>query len=215
MAKGDPMDILSLLQASPARGVVADKPLDHWHELLEEWCMVHERYCRMTFGDAIFWQSERSNLAALAGAAWRAGWAALEEFSHEKIVKRSKFSGRADLFLRTPVSEDYIESKLVWCREGSKQRCAWTVKGMRSACDDARALHLEKRKGIQRIGVVFVVPSLRKGDRRELSSALAAFFETVNSVGVDAAAWCFPPIARHLGQDGRVYSGVILLAKKA
>jgi hypothetical protein len=87
-------DLLNLFQANPARGVVAHGRLLHWHELLEEWCMVHERCCRLAKNDAIFWQSERSNLAALAGAAWRSGWAALEEFPHDKMANRSKFSGR-------------------------------------------------------------------------------------------------------------------------
>src|SRR5262245_3330899 len=55
---------------APFRGVKVSlkSQLEHWVELLEEWCLVHERYCRMAPGDAIFWNGERANVGALAAA---------------------------------------------------------------------------------------------------------------------------------------------------
>jgi len=108
------------IQANPARRALASKRLSHWHELLEEWCLIHERYCRLVKCDSIYWNIERSNLAALAGAAWRSGWAALEEFSQYKRVKATRFDGRADLYLKSPDTEDYVESKMVWPRSGHR-----------------------------------------------------------------------------------------------
>ena len=58
-------------QNNPARGVFTTNRLAHWQELLEEWCLIHERYCRLVECDSIYWNIERSNVAALAAAAWR------------------------------------------------------------------------------------------------------------------------------------------------
>jgi len=110
--------VANIFSTTPARGVRTSRRLAHWNELLEEWCLIHERYCRLVEGEAIYWNIERANLAALAAAAWRAGWAALEEFTQDKMKGRSKFSGRADLFLRSPDSQDYVESKVAWPGRG-------------------------------------------------------------------------------------------------
>lgn len=211
-------DLRKLFQANPARGVVVHGSLPHWHELLEEWCMVHERYCRLAENDAIFWHPERSNLAALAGAAWRCGWAALEEFPHDKMANRSKFSGRADLYLMSPGPEYFVEAKLVWCQDRNKPRHGRVLlNGINIACKDARALRLGNGTGINRISVVFAVASLSKTEQRDLPGVFATLFETVHGLGLDAAAWCFPRIAKPLECEGeeRVFPGVFLLAKKA
>ena len=89
--------MIELFRNSPSRGVLARGRLAHWEELLEEWCLVHERYCRLVKDDAIYWYGERPNIAAIAAAAWRCGWVALEEFSQSKGERRSRVSGRADL----------------------------------------------------------------------------------------------------------------------
>jgi hypothetical protein len=202
-----------LFEANPERGVLATGRLAHWHELLEEWCFVHERYCRLNNGDAIYWQIERSNLAALAGAAWRAGWAALEEFAQDKLAMRSRFIGRADLFMKSSTSEDYVEAKLVWCRDGVKSRIARTVENIKKACNDARALHRPRGTAIQRTGVVFAVPSFLGTGGQPPHKILASRIDALQSITLDATAWCFPKTARRLEWRGGIYPGVILLAK--
>jgi hypothetical protein len=202
------------LRNKPARGVLVDKRLLHWHELLEEWCLIQERYCRLVPSDAIYWQSERSNLAALAAAAWRAGWAALEEFQQTKLVEKRKITGRADLFLRSPISEDYVESKLVWCREGDDSRIKETLAGIDAACTDVLALHLEPYSELRQIGIVFAVPSFRSGDLQKLLTELLSLVEHLQETGLDAVAWCFPTLPQPCIWEGRTYPGVFLLAKR-
>lgn len=209
------IDFPEHFQANPARGVLTGERLAHWNTLLEEWCKIHERYCRMVERDAIFWYTERSNIGALAGAAWLSGWAAMEEFTHDRRVKHSNARGRADLFMKSPVSEYFVESKLVWCREGSNPRTARARKGMRAACKDARTLHQEEDTGIKRVGVVFAIPSLPVGDCRTLPSVLSEFVTIMHSDGLDAVAWCFPPGAELRVSGRREYPGVFLLAKLA
>ena len=98
--------LLDHFQANPSQGVVTSERLTHWHKLLEEWCMVHKLYCCTVEGDAIWWYPEWSNVGALAGAAWRIGWAALEEFGLDKVVKRHAANGRGDLFLQSDTAHD-------------------------------------------------------------------------------------------------------------
>lgn len=134
--------IAGAFRKNPRCGAVTSAPLGHWQALLEEWCKVHARYCELVADDAIYWHIERSNLAALAAAAWRIDWAALEEFSHEKVRPNGRFSGRADLLIRSPMAEEYIEAKLAWCRHATDERVAMAVSALEQACVDAAAVQL-------------------------------------------------------------------------
>lgn len=211
--------LTNVFRTTPTRGVRAGRRLAHWHELLEEWCLIHERYCRLVERDAIYWNIERANLAALAAAAWRSGWAALEEFSQEKKAKRSRFSGRADLYLKSPACQDYVESKIVWPGGGTRPMNAnSTLRALDSAQNDARAVHLADGAG-NRIGVVFAVPYFRRGAQRPMVESLAQFFDGLQYAKLDAVAWCFPPLTEELVWKSTGHSyflpGVILLAKSA
>jgi hypothetical protein len=208
-----------LFRDSPARGVLTRGRLSHWQELLEEWCLIHERYCRLVRGDAIYWSIERSNLAALAAAAWRSGWAALEEFPQPKILKRTRFGGRADLFIKSPSCQDYVESKMCWVttRRDLEAAALGTSREVRRACRDASALRLPSSDGTtHRIGVVFAVPYFRAAAAKSLPKFLAPFFEALGTTDFDAISWCFPPPARNLvwkEESDDIYPGIVLVAK--
>lgn len=188
--------------------------------MLEEWCLIHERYCRLVKGDAIYWNIERANLAALAAAAWRAGWAALEEFTQDKMQGRSKFLGRADLFLKSPDSQDYVESKIAWPSRGGTRpvNANGTLRRLDKALADAHAVDLANGSGA-RIGLVFAVPYFRSVVHLSPLELLGPFFDGLQDASLDAVAWCFPTVAQGLtSQEGRhthVYPGVVLLAKIA
>jgi hypothetical protein len=205
-------------QLTPPRGVVVSRRLAHWSELLQEWCVIHERYCRLVEDDAIYWNIERSNLAALASAAWRSGWAALEEFSHDKILKLAKFYGRADLYMRSPGAHDYVEAKMAWPKGVARPiNARQTLRELDSACNDARKIHLANGEGT-RIGVVFACPRFPSGAEQPLVELLAPFFEQIEGTELDAVAWCFPPLQNALtalwgGRINLAYPGVVLLAR--
>ncbi|MBM4275294.1 MAG: hypothetical protein FJ134_12665 [Deltaproteobacteria bacterium] len=59
--------------------------LNHWEKLFKQWQSLIERYCKiMEEDDAPFYHTERANIGVLAGAAWKTGWLALEEFIFRK-----------------------------------------------------------------------------------------------------------------------------------
>lgn len=73
--------------------------LKEWQTLFEEWILAVERFCRLSPGDAPYWYTERANVGTLAGAAWRCGWIALEEFQGDKSEQSLGWRGRLDLWL--------------------------------------------------------------------------------------------------------------------
>jgi len=211
--------IVDLSDSSSSRGVLARRSLVHWVELLEEWCMIHERYCRLVEEDAIYWSLERANISALAAAAWRCGWAALEEFPQSKRQRRSRFFGRADLFLQSPRSQDYVEAKFAWLSvKGTARGIDAFLKALLDALTDARNLDLPSGRA-RRIGVAFAAVYSPKGNQKAVSELLSSVFDRLQAADFDAAAWCFPPTARMLTwkdhHTTKVYPGVILLAKSA
>jgi hypothetical protein len=209
--------IATFVERSPSRGVFVRRPLVHWEELLEEWCLVHERYCRLVQDDAIYWNGERPNIAALAAGAWRCGWAALEEFAQPKIAKRSRFAGRADLYLMSHGSEDYVEAKSNWLYV-SKTKCNPDrfLKAFRVAIEDARKIELKPGKH-KRVGVAFGSIYTPQTGLAPVSRGLASVFGKLTTEDFDAAAWSFPMVTRALTlKDGSInfhFPGVVLLAK--
>jgi hypothetical protein len=205
--------IKALFERSPSRGVFVRRPLTHWEELLEEWCLVHERYCRLVRNDAIYWEGERANIAALAAAAWRCGWAALEEFAQPKKARRLKFAGRADLFLLSPRCEEYVEAKSNWLYvTRNRGNTDPFQRAFRAALADARNIHLKPGKHM-RVGVAFGTVYTRREGLAPASRGLATVFENLSNEDFDAAAWCFPMAAQVLEWTTLRFPGVVFLAK--
>ena len=171
----------------------------------------------MVRGDAIYWEGERANIAALTAAAWRCGWAALEEFAQPKKARRLKFAGRADLFLLSPRCEEYVEAKSDWLYVTSnKSNTEPFQRAFRAAGADARKLHLEPGKH-RRVGVAFGTVYTPYAGLTPLSPELASVFGNLSNEDFDAAAWCFPMAAQVVEWTTRSvtcrYPGVVFLAK--
>ena len=201
---------------STERGfVVNDERLKHWSTVLEEWTLLVERYCRLVRGDAPYLHGEHSNLNLLAGAAWRSGWVALEEFSLGKSGRKDR-RGRADLWLQSWMGSDYVEGKF-----GRYMDCDYekaiddALYYLRKAKADVRRILRDGDKAARKLGVTFVCMQ-SYGDKEETEDQQIAGFalrcrQETKRVGM--IAWCFPREARSLGSDeGRThFSGVLLL----
>lgn len=203
---------------TPARGWYVRPPLLHWRDLLDQWCTVHELYCQRVRGDAIYWNIERSNLAALAAAAWRLNWPALEEFPQHRRINRVRVAGRADLFLKSRRGDEYIESKMAWISSrGSVFSVASGIsRKLDRACADASDLHLSPSHAL-RVGVVFAVPYYRR-ELVKFDQRLLSFFGKLETTQTDAVAWCFPRCAKNLvwrEPHEQTHPGVIMLARLA
>jgi hypothetical protein len=130
----------------------------HWEEILRQWITLNvEVYTRTNHVLAPYSYRERPNVSALAVAAVRAGWIALEEcWLRKKDTIGAECHGRADLMLWKDSFSSIVEAKLT-CdtmdRLPNKIRLRST-----SARKEAEKCFTEKAS--EHLAVTFVVPRL-------------------------------------------------------
>ncbi|MGB0894798.1 MAG: hypothetical protein ACPGUD_10355 [Parashewanella sp.] len=91
--------------------------------ILENWLRVHRDYIEATESkDGLFWYNERANVGALAGAIWRGGGYALEEFGVTKKNNKKTFRGRLDLYFKYADRHVIAEAKQSWVYLAKKRR---------------------------------------------------------------------------------------------
>jgi len=189
--------------------------MSHWACILEEWMLAIERYTRiMDGGDAPYFYNERANVSVLAGAAWRAGWVALEEFQSKKGYRnKAKKNGRTDLYFANEYDEELIEAKFQWICMGSNKTGRIVDATLERAVIDAKKSRAND-KDVKAVAVGFF-PVYKKykrvGDCDELIEQTVRDF---SKQGFHAMAWCFPPqMRRYVADNGNLWPGIIMLAK--
>jgi len=191
------------------------KGLSHWSSLLEEWMLALERYSRLMDGeDAAYFYNERANISVLSGAAWRAGWIALEEFQHEKgYSNKKKISGRADLWLANNRDAELIEAKFQWICMGTGNINRMVIDTMDNATDDAIKTRANT-KTVKAIGVGFF-PVYKKDNRvKDLDELIEQTLIDFDEQDFHAMAWCFPKEMReYVSSKSNILPGIIMLAK--
>lgn len=208
---------------------IRSKKLSHWEPLIEEWILSIERYSRLTNGDAPYLYNERANVGVLAGAAWRCGRIALEEFQSEKSgeslneqtgkVAYTERKGRCDLWICDEQSdEEVIEAKFKWVNMLSSKKGDLAEICLRDAVGNARTTR--GREKIRSIGTAFLpvyANSKKIKDTKVLETKIADTIQMAQGLKADLVAWCFPKRLReYVGEEfGNYLPGVILLAKEA
>jgi len=190
------------------------KGLKHWEPLLEEWLLCIERYCRVAKGeDAPFVYTERANIGLLAGAAWRCGRVALEEFQYEKGYRnKKKWNGRADLYLASEDTDEMIEGKFAWLSLSSTSSAQKRIKSTLSiAMRDAKKTK-GGHEGTTCLGVAFLPTWIPAKNRDKLEDKIHATIALLPTLGCHAVAWCFPKEYRHVENSKRNYTPGVVLA---
>lgn len=197
--------------------IKGNRGVKHWGPLMEEWLLSIERYCRIMNGkDAPYLYNERANISLLAGAAWRSGRIALEEFQHDKgYANKKKTYGRADLWISSDEQDELVEAKCKWIslRSYSVPNTANPV--IKKATDDAIRTRAND-KGIRAIGIGFFpvyAPSKFIDNIDELIESTIKEFQDIEH---HILGWCFPKEMRNYVSDkGNVCPGIIMLANNA
>lgn len=191
------------------------KGLSQWGSLLEEWLLTMERYSRIMGGeDAAYWYNERANIGMLAGAAWRCGRIALEEFQQKKGYRnRSKNNGRCDLWISTEINEAIIEAKFKWLSLRSTKTKEIVERIIKKATQDAK-----KTRGnegdLQAIAVGFFPVYVPKKWGDKVDQLIEESIEKFCLVDYHALAWCFPKENRKkISTKGYLYPGIIMVIK--
>ena len=189
------------------------KGLVHWHPLLEEWMLCIERYCRVAaWEDAPFVYNERANIGILAGAAWKSGRTALEEFQYRKgHVNKKKWNGRADLYLTCDEHEDMIEAKFGWLSLNSAESTSARIDELLSgAIADARKTQ-GPDKDLLCHGVAFMPVWQKNGQKDDVDERIQQVVTGLLNSSAHAVAWCFPREYRKVvNEKGNITPGVVM-----
>lgn len=196
--------------------------------LLKEWISTVKEYYKISGGDLCWLYNERASLSTLAGAAWKIGWGALEEYSTKKLyfkkgADKSHATGRCDLWIAHNSKSFAIEAKHSWQRIGSgvKTPNKGAKRKFQAAFKDAG--RLQKNEADARLAVLFVAPSfprsqLPPGETERAEKATEVINEWIATIktdfGYEAVAYVFPAATRTCEYDGRIYPGVALIAKQ-
>lgn len=191
------------------------KGLSHWNPIFEEWILSIERYCRIMKGeDAPYWYNERANIGLLAGASWRCGRIALEEFQKDKGYKNAKKkNGRSDLWIASEDHEELIEAKFKWLSLKNKDPSKLIKKTIDIAVDDTK-----KARGndtdTMGIAVGFFPVYIGEKNIGEVDRYISEFIEEVLSADYHAIGWSFPAETRnYLSSKKELLPGVIMIIR--
>jgi hypothetical protein len=200
--------------------------LSHWNALAEEWLLAIERYSRITDGDVPYWYNERANIGVLAGAAWRCGRIALEEFQHDKaevrpddgesIESAGTRRGRCDLWIAGDAYEEFIEAKFRWLNMHSSRLVEFATDTLQSAMRDATATKSDENH--KTLGVAFLPLFIRdlklKGE--PIEELLLSTVEKLKTVDADVFAYTFPERVREtIGEPlNNRLPGMVMLVKR-
>ena len=183
--------------------------------LLREWARLHAQLGRewQSVGDAPWWYNERALLSVLAGAVWRTGGSALEEYSEQKRRDGALAPGRVDLWLSCGSHSFWAEAKAIevpFTRSGSQvdriTRCMASAKiDIRRCAPDGST---------RRLAIVFGKPYLRLGPRAERERPRKRLVAQSAAVEKHALAWVFPDQRRLPKNDDWVCPGAMIWIKE-
>jgi len=132
-----------------------------WKHIIKQWQKINRDYLEdYSFTDSLYWYNERANVSCLAGAIWKVGGYALEEYS--AIKGKDEKYGRIDLYFSVDEIEYLIEAKHEWLHFNTKVKIFSNFeKAIENMLENATAdcknsmLHNEIDNGL---GLVFFTP---------------------------------------------------------
>lgn len=209
----------------PCRGLRLGQ-LQMLEPVLKKWQSLNDKIASewISVGAVPWWFNERASLSIFAGAVWRCGGIAFEEYSvNREVVSKRKVaykSGRCDIEFSIAGRNFIGEAKQNWPTFGRrKDKARADVKSDLMKAQQEVIQVLEK--GSEGLGMTFVVPGIpfiAKGATEEL---LIEFLEQLQGLQKTTIAWVFPPFARFMRPSKEssnyryIYPGVILVIAPA
>jgi hypothetical protein len=184
--------------------------------VLKEWPLLVNRYCRDVPSDCPFWHCERANLSLVAAAAWRSKEVvALEEFAQPKRFESNRRLGRADLWLRHPQAEWFVEAK--WVAWNPRTTTVHHLKEeLQSAVRDAEKVTPDTSTSA-RVGLLLWALQVNAPTKADVDLMLKRAVALARRSKPTFLAWCFPPSRRTLWKPecsrGNYWPGMIMLGQ--
>jgi hypothetical protein len=93
-----------------------NKDIQWLEPVLAQWLKIHRDYIEdVDCEDNLYWYNERANVSVFAGAVWKCGGIALEEYSAIKSDENENSKkGRIDLYLSSHNNSAVCEAKITW-----------------------------------------------------------------------------------------------------
>jgi hypothetical protein len=195
---------------------VSAGPLPFLEDLLWEWIALHERTARhWLFKDCLWWVNERASIGALAGAVWRVGGVAIEEYTTQKLARdessrsAANAHGRGDMDFTLGGMDFVIEAKQCWT--SFKDASIQIEENLAEAEADVRLAKSPVR--YRRLAIVFVTP--RTARTNLIDEQISTWVDSLHRIKRCAWACVFPARARMLGlrQYGKVYPGAAIFMR--
>lgn len=211
------MTILCNEQKAISGHIIPNVNLTYWIDIIEEWSLLIDRYCRTVEDDAPYWYTERANIGVLAGACWRAGFVALEEFQSEKgYSNRAKRPGRADLWFANGNVNTLVEAKMKRVSLKSINMSSTLRPILKDAVNDAK-----KSKGSQKdldaIGIAFAPVFITSKYEATIDEEISAMVEEMKrEFRGSMIFWHFPSASRTLKSSTEKYCwpGLFVIAQE-
>ena len=136
--------------------------------LLKKWVTTNIDVVRHWQGDLPWWYGERASTSVLAGAAWRIGCFAFEEFAADKKTgkkRRPTFRCRVDLYLKVGRQQYIAEAKYCWSGATSVRPATTQnlTNRLQEAVEDIRVV---PRNGQRKLGIFSPHPISQNHGRR-------------------------------------------------
>jgi hypothetical protein len=184
--------------------------------VLKKWISLNKSVAKAwQNNDVPWWYGERACLSILAGAIWKSGGIAFEEYSFEKRKKRRskhRVNGRNDLYFMWKGAEFIVEAK--YSSFGASKIQEEPNEGIQECLENARE---DVRKcsapGQRRLAVAFVRPYFPISQKNKISQNLEKWINNLKKVNYSCAAWVFPKDSRYF--KGNYYGpGIAILIKE-
>lgn len=195
----------------------------HQHKLrcltpvLKKWIILNKNIAEAwANNDVPWWYGERACLSVFAGAIWKVGGIAFEEYSFEKRNKvhgKRIVNGRNDLYFELNGEEYIVEAK--YSSFGASRLKIGAPGNIQDCLEKARR---DIRKcphstGQRRLGIAFVRPYFTMHQKHAVSKKIKKWVENLQKLDYSCAAWVFPKGSRCF--KGNYYApGIAVLIKE-
>ena len=198
-----------------AEYLIKDDELNILAPMIEQWIKINREYIEEEkYEDALYLYNERSTVGSLAGAAWKCGGYAIEEYVAIKGKDKDEKNGRIDLLLNLSRKNIIIEAKQLWLQlyNQSQNDIKEKIKqSLTSATNDIKKTISSNDYGDFNIGVTFITPYW-KGDVNK-SINIESIREIICQLDTSIFI-IFEPKEKVIHIDGDNYKMCIALFKK-
>jgi hypothetical protein len=185
---------------------------------LVQWLRINRDYIEESenfqYRDSLYWYNERANIGALAGAMWKCGGFAVEEYSSSKgDGDTAQKNGRVDLYLYSHGKDAICEAKMDWiylCKNQRRNFDETIEAAMARASEDLKHTLEAYQAGSCGIALNFIAARWKQGE--DVSDSLESLRTSVERSQCSFFAWLKNDSGADIvNSNGSVFNFIALL----